>query len=62
MVNRFREGEWFGQRTIKTCFLFPGLLSCDPGEFLDNVFCYKMEEKSILSYNGIPDIVGKEEL
>lgn len=60
MVNRFREGVRFGQRIIKTCFLFLGLLSCDLGEFRYNVSWYKMEEKSIPSYNGIPDVTGRK--
>lgn len=45
---------YFGQRTIKTCILFPGLLSYDPKN-LDNVSCCKMEVKNISSDNEIPD-------
>lgn len=45
---------YFGQRTIKTCVLFPGLLSYDPKN-LDNVSSCKMEVKNISSDNEIPD-------
>lgn len=45
---------YFGQRTIKTCILFPGLLSYDPKN-LDNVSCCKMEVKNISSDSEIPD-------
>lgn len=45
---------YFGQRTIKTCILFPGLLSYDPKN-LDNVSCCKTEVKNISSDNEIPD-------
>lgn len=50
---------WFGQRTIKTCSLFPGLPSCDPKE-LDNVSCYKMEVNNISLDNEIPDVFGRK--
>lgn len=50
---------WFGQQTIKTCSLFPGLPSCDPEE-LDNVSCYKMEVNNISLDNEIPEVLGRK--
>lgn len=49
---------WFGERAIKTCFLFSGYCQLIQ-ENLDNVSCCKMKEKSISSDNGIPDITGR---
>lgn len=44
---------------LKLAFCFQGYCHVIQ-ENLDNVFCYKMEEKSIPSYNGIANVIGRK--